>query len=373
MKYSRDPARQILENPTKFDSVIEKQIANIASTGATHVAIATPYDEEFIPVLKMWVTSARKHNLKVWFRGNFSGWEGWFDYERIDRETHFAMTKKFIENNPDLFESGDLFVSCPECENGGPGDPRMNGDLVGHRTFLIKEYEMTKKAFENLGVSVALNYFSMNGDVAELVMDRETTNALDGVVTIDHYVKDPEKLIADIQRMHEKSGGMILLGEYGVPIPDIHGPMSNEEQALWIRKSLELLAQENAVIGINYWVNHGGSTRIWTERYEPLPAVSELAKVFKPNTFMGHVVRPSGRPIDTVFVITPYTQAVTTKGSFQIPVLKDEPITFEKMGYENTIVTFDGSTSSQKIILKPEKSSFTDMVWDLGYWINPFN
>ena len=32
-------------------------------------------------------------------------------------------------------------MTCNECENGGPGDPRHNGDVVGHRKFLIKEYK----------------------------------------------------------------------------------------------------------------------------------------------------------------------------------------------------------------------------------------
>ncbi|MDP3888564.1 MAG: hypothetical protein Q8Q24_00825, partial [bacterium] len=87
MKYSRDIAREKLNDPS-FDKVIDTQVKNIADTGATHVAIATPYDEEFLPILKRWVSSARKYNLKVWFRGNWSGWEGWFDYPKIDRSTH---------------------------------------------------------------------------------------------------------------------------------------------------------------------------------------------------------------------------------------------------------------------------------------------
>ena len=62
--------------------------------------------------------SARKHSLKVWFRGNLSGWEEWFGYPSINRDEHTAGIVRFITNNPDLFEDGDIFVTCNECENG---------------------------------------------------------------------------------------------------------------------------------------------------------------------------------------------------------------------------------------------------------------
>ena len=79
MKYSRDMARERNKDMV-FEKIIESVVEKIASTGATHVAIGTPYDEEFLPFLQTWVIAARKENLNVWFRGNFSGWEGWFDY-----------------------------------------------------------------------------------------------------------------------------------------------------------------------------------------------------------------------------------------------------------------------------------------------------
>src|SRR3989304_760988 len=58
MKYSRDLAREKLNDPS-FDAVIDEQVRIIAETGATHVAIATPYDEEFLPFLTRWVSAAR--------------------------------------------------------------------------------------------------------------------------------------------------------------------------------------------------------------------------------------------------------------------------------------------------------------------------
>lgn len=279
MKYSRDLSREKLSNPS-FDAVIDRQIKAIADTGATHVAIATPYDEEFFPMLLRWVTAARKYHLKVWFRGNFSGWEKWFDHTQITRIQHIQMTKAFILAHKDIFQDGDVFTACPECENGGPGDPRKTGDVTGHRNFLIDEYKVTKQTFSQINKKVASNYDSMNADVARLIMDQETTKALDGVVVIDHYVATPEKLNRDITEIALSSGGKIVLGEFGAPIPDIHGNMTEEQQATWISKSFQILETNPHLIGMNYWVNEGGSTSLWTDAGKPKRGVKTITTYY---------------------------------------------------------------------------------------------
>ena len=275
MKYSRDLAREKLSQPL-FNLVIDRQMKDIASTGATHVAIATPYDEEFFPMLKRWVDSARKNHLKVWFRGNFSGWEGWFDYPKMTRDQHLVATEAFLKNHKEIFRDGDIFTACPECENGGPGNPIQTGDVKGHRNFLIEEYNITKKGFAEIGKDVASNYDSMNKDVADRVMDSETTTALDGIITIDHYVGTPEKLASDIESLAKKTGGKIVLGEFGAPIPDINGEMSEEQQAAWISKLGKLLVNSENLEGISYWVNMGGSTKLWNDDNRPRKAVSAI-------------------------------------------------------------------------------------------------
>lgn len=262
MKYSRDLAREKL-NDFSFDRVIEKQVKDIADTNATHISIATPYDNEFIPFMKRWVVQARKENLKVWFRGNFSGWEGWFGYPPITEVQHAEMLEDFILKNPYLFEDGDVFSPCPECENGGPGDPRVTKDVKEYRAFLIKELKIAEKSFKEINKKVRTNYSSMNFDVARLVMDEVTTNEMGGIVTIDHYVKDPEKLNEDINLIARLSKGKVILGEFGAPIPDIHGALNEAEQAYWIERALRLISTNKNLIGLNYWVNMGGTTGIW--------------------------------------------------------------------------------------------------------------
>lgn len=323
MKYSRDLAREKLRDKS-FGTVIDQQVKNIAEVGATHVAIATPYDAEFLPMLKRWVASARKYNLKVWFRGNWSGWEKWFEYPSITREEHLLKTKNFISENAALFENGDIFSSCPECENGGPGDPRSTGDVEGYRAFIISEYQTAKSAFEKIGKDVKANYFSMNGDVARLVMDRETTRALGGIVTIDHYVKTSQKLAADIKDLAAASGGNIVLGEFGAPIPDIHGNMSEEEQARWIKDSLGALSETDNIGGVNYWVNVGGSTELWSSDGKARGAVAEIGKFYKPDVAYGTVKDAKGLAVEGAKLSYGAKTFFTDKnGYFEFPYVGD--------------------------------------------------
>lgn len=324
MKYSRDVAREKLKDPG-FDSIIDQQVQNIAETGATHVAIATPYDEEFYPFLKRWVDTARKYGLKVWFRGNWSGWEKWFGYARIDRAEHIKKTEKFILKHKDLFQDGDVFSACPECENGGPGDPRRNGDAAGHKEFLIEEYKVTKEAFRKIGKKVASNYASMNGDVARVIMDRATTQALDGVVTIDHYVEDPEQLSKDIAEIAQTSGGKIVLGEFGAPIPDIHGRLSEKQQAEWLREALGKLIETPSVMGLSYWTNTGSSTQLWSGDGTPRAAAEVLKSFYKATISRGKVIDEAGRGIgDAYLTIGDKHYFTDSNGSFEFPYFEHQ-------------------------------------------------
>jgi len=58
----------------------------------------------------------------------------------------------------------------------------------------------------------------MNADVARAVMDKPTTQALDGVVVIDHYVLTPEQLADDVASIANQSGGKIVPLENLVPL-----------------------------------------------------------------------------------------------------------------------------------------------------------
>ncbi len=350
MKYSRDTAREKINDPS-FQKTIDEQVKNIAETGATHVAIATPYDQEFVPFLKKWVNSARKYNLNVWFRGNLSGWEGWFEYSGISRSEHTQKIKEFILSNEDLFKDGDVFSSCPECENGGLGDPRRTGGVDIYRKFLIQEYNVAKNSFAQIHKNVAANYFSMNGDVANLVMDKDTTKALDGIVVIDHYVATPEKLVKDIISLSKKSGGKIVLGEWGAPIPDINGQMNEREQANWIHEALDKLSENTDLLGMNYWVNIGGSTRLWNDDGTQRLAVQEITNFYTSNLAKGSIYNELDKPIEGVKISLGIRSVYTDRdGYFEIPnVNKNLKVYIEVPNYEPQ--TLNTANLSSKIVL----------------------
>ena len=355
MKYSRDIAREKLKD-SSFDSVIDRQVKDIASTGATHVAVGTPYDEEFVPFLSRWVIVARKYKLNVWFRGKLSGWEKWFGYSRLTPEDHTQGITQFIQNHSDLFVDGDVFSSCPECENGGMGDPRHQADLSDHREFLITEYTSVTTAFSKIKKQVlVLN--SSNGDVAKLVMDPPTTAKLGGIVGIDHYVSTPEKLASDVSKLAKSSQGQIFLGEFGVPIPDIHGRLTPNQQVLWLDKALKLLT-ESPVLGINYWTSVGGSTQLWTDAGKANPAVATLTSYYFPKTVTGTVVNSIGEPLSGAQVSTSLKLIITDpRGQFQLPILSDsqDTLTISASGYKTKEYKSYSNNQINKIIMDKEK------------------
>lgn len=366
VKYSRDLAREKLTDES-FEEVITLQVENIAKTGATHVAIGTPYDSEFIPFIKKWVTEARKNGLNVWFRGNFSGWEGWFGFESISREEHKKLVEKYILENSELFEDGDIFTSCTECENGGPGDPRDTGDISGYRNFLIDEYRVAERAFKTIGKDVSANYFSMNGDVAYLVMDKKTTENLDGVVVIDHYVDDSSELTADIERIKGRSGGNVILGEFGAPIPDIHGEMTEYEQALWLDNTLSELSKVEGLIGINYWTSFGGTTSIWRSDGIDNSAVSVLTGYFSPMELQGKVINELGRPIKNAMVLANSKIAKTDKTGIYtiltVPSVRE--LVVIASGYSEKLLNIN-KDSLETIILS---KSNENLIFKLQKWL----
>lgn len=370
MKYSRDIAREKL-NDIKFRDVIDQQVKDIVGTGASHVAIATPYDEEFYPFLKVWVDAARKHKVNVWFRGNFSGWEGWFEYPKITRSEHLKKTTEFIQKHPELFQDGDAFTACPECENGGPGDPRQNGDVNGHRQFLIDEYQATSALFRNQKKNVITNYNSMNGDVARLIMDKDTSKKLGGIVAIDHYVSTPSKLANDIVDIAEKSGAKIVLGEFGAPIPDINGKLTEEEQAVWINEAMQKLVLLPELEGLSYWVNIGGSTELWDDSGEPRQAVGVLTSFYKPKTYQLIVRGRLNRPISNARAQYLNRSFITdNNGLVNIPYFENENvIKLSATTYPDKTVELHKDSSLTQIRMDNSKPQLLDWLIDLIYRI----
>ncbi len=321
MKFSRDISRE-----PDILSRIPKYVEAAAKVAPTHIAIATPYNEEFYPVLSTWVSEARKHNIKIWFRGNWAEWEGWFGYKKFANYTdHHQKTYDFILKHPELFEDGDIFTPAPEPENGGLGDPRGSKEKTEKfQAFLIESYDTCEKARKVIEKNFKCGYFSVNGDVARESLTKEVVAKTGGVVVIDHYVKDPNKLVTDIQSLHEKYDAPIVLGEFGAPIPDIHGKMTENQQAEYIAETFsKVLKLGDIVEGINYWTAFGGSTALFENNLDPKKAVDTIASFYNAPRLSGVISDQFGNRIPHATVSIQegaITRTANLQGVYDIPL-----------------------------------------------------
>lgn len=282
MKQSRDSAR----DPRITPEFISNEIRAIKELGATHVAIATPYDDEFIPVLTEWVTQTRKQGLKVWFRGNFCSFdrqygtenEGWFGYPHEPDETkHHDRIQQFITNYPDLFQKGDIFTPWPEPENV----INFYENPQRYYNFLTTSYQTAQQAFTNIGKrnDIQIN-FSMNGDVARRLTP-EVVDTLGNTVVIDHHVDDPQKMGAYIQAIIELYGPAVkvIIGEFGAG-----AEMTELEQALFVEKLLQEIEKfPDNINGVNYWVIRGGPSGLLTEEGFPRRVTEVIKTNYREN------------------------------------------------------------------------------------------
>ena len=113
-------------------------------------------------------------------------------------------------------------------------------------------------------------------------MDKQTTAKLDGVVVIDHYITNPLRYRQDIRTLADKSGGRIVIGEIGIPIPNIHLNYTSKQQPDWLTIALGNLRQP-IIMGVNYWTNVGGSTALWNEDGSAKLTLQVLAEFYRPK------------------------------------------------------------------------------------------
>lgn len=361
MKYSRDGVRDsaIVQNIPLF-------VQEVAALKANYIAIDTPYDEEFHPVLTSWVTAARKNNLHVWFRGNFSSWEGWFNYPQMkDPNEDHVLVKSFILQHPDLFQDGDIFTPVPEPENGVIGDPRTSDQKAkDFNTFLIASYNNCVASFQQIHKQVTCGYFSMNGDVASTVLTQQTVKQIGNTIVIDHYVDSPEKMGEKIDELSNTFHAQIVIGEFGGPIPDINGDMTDTQQADFVGKLLDqIYSRRSVVTGLNYWVLGGGSTALLNDDFTPRPVAQVLKNYYSPNVWHAQIIDAFNDPISYAHVVANTDDAVSIQnGIYTIVTKKDAvTVTIQVNGYQKKVATIsfaDNQVVNQAIVLTPSQPDF---------------
>lgn len=365
MKTSRD-LTLYKRDDKNFDAEIRKELKAVKALGANYVAIDGAYDEEYIPWLSRWVKVAREEGLKVWFRGNFSGWHGWFGPKDMTRKEHLRATKDFILSHPELFEDGDSFTACPECEYGGPGNPLETGDFDGFRRFMLYEYTVMNKAFAKIGKQVHTNWFSINPDVAKAVLDEEIVQAAGNLITLDYFVKDARQLEEGLDFFTQKfPDAKILIGEFGAPIPEINGTMTDDQQVEFVEGVFNLLAKRPEVIGVNYWVSSGGSTALLTKDSEPKKAAEVVKHFFTPGVIKGTLTNTLGDRLKKIPInAVGWSRTVITdkRGNYTLAI---PPSTVDiviggdkyKAVTRKVVVTREGEII-QDVVLEPRKIGF---------------
>ncbi|HSW96320.1 MAG TPA: carboxypeptidase-like regulatory domain-containing protein [Candidatus Saccharimonadales bacterium] len=370
MKISRDSARSEAQNENVAQEV-EQELTIIKKLGANCVAVATPYDEEFVPFLKIWVQEARKKNLHVWFRGNFSSWEGWFNYPKgMTTQDHIQKTRQFIISHPDLFENGDIFTPATEAENGWGKGYVPESDYPIFRQFLVDEHTNAQEAFGQIGKTVVTNWLSMSGGLAKNMLDGPTIQALDNTVTIDHYVKTPEDMKSYIDYFSNNFHARVVLGEFGAPIPDINGVMTNQEQASFVDSIFYTLYQEHDTIyAVNYWTLNNSSTALVDANNNSKPVTDVVKQYYQPTTLIGKITDELGDAIGEAKVSINNGENTTVTNfygqySIHTPILSIKLLAF-KNGYtmqQLTTTVSSGAKVQHNIILKPLHPSMTYQV-----------
>lgn len=299
MKTSRDRAKWGIQSVN-----YKQELLRIKESGANYVTVDTPYDEEFYPYLKSWADEAHRIGLKVWFRGNWSGWEGWNNYPKtISRVQHITKTANFIKKHQEVFRDGDSFTACPECEYGGPGNPLETGDIEGFRKFIIDEYISVRAEFDKVNKEVNVGWISMNPDVAKAIYTKEMLNMTGGVITLDYFVKDVKELQAGLDYFQEKFPDVkILIGEFGAPIKDINGQMSEDTQAVFINQILKYLTSRKDILGVNYWVSTGGETELFNQDLVFKKVANIIKNYYDPLRMQITVEDVFGTPLDHIAI-----------------------------------------------------------------------
>lgn len=355
MKTSRDRAREELYDPG-FDKEIEREVKAIKEVGANYIAIDTPYDEEFRPYLRRWVDIARENDLKIWFRGNWSSWEGWFDYPKnMTPSEHIAKTREFILSNPELFENGDIFDACPECENSGHWpQPAKNSEYL---SFLRDQSESLDSAFDEIDRDVESDIASVIGGRAKEVIDQKTVDVLDGTVSIDHYFRYPENISDYISFFNNTYGAQTVVSEFGAPIPDINGAMSESDQARYIDEVLNNIYKSGDMVrGVNYWAFSDGTTAIVNDDGGTRDAYDVIQKYFKPGVVRGHVGDPTGDDVVGAKVVTSDGLVTVTESDGEYFLLVPR---------RKTTVTVGGDKYTQKEIMVDIKENGQEVTQDI--------
>jgi len=246
---------------------IRRQVSMIKNLGATYVAISTPYNRP--EEIRLWSDEIHRAGLRVWYRSHWLEWEGDEGYiANLSQADYLTKTSQFIITNKDIFKEGDAFTVCVEPEQMYTARSKKM-DWEELNKFIVDQADVADEAFAKIGHKdeIYTNWISVNGYIGLSGLTERTVKRL-GLITLDHYPKADQGLLRtemadrwlqEIDRVHEKWQVPILLGEFGY---NVEKEVTSAEQKRAVDLMLEKARTRPYIIGINYWVHMGNSSRI---------------------------------------------------------------------------------------------------------------
>jgi len=299
MKESRDTETR----PLSSSEILG--IVNLsASVNVNYITVDTHWD--YPDYLQQWVNAIRATGRHVWFRSQPNQWENQNGATGTMTPAEYeAVERNFILTYASLFQTGDIFDSCPEPEQGHYWSKRYtknwtsntpNSATRDYNEFIRDTTNVADAAFQQKGIRGVITtirstntFFASHPDVFE----QATAERL-GRITIDSYPErsTTDPLIAANARIEE-----LKTIENIWHLPIIIGEMgySNQDKVDDITQKNVLKAEFNAieplsyVIGVNYWVGpgadtSGGYTHIFAQSGQGWflrPAANELSLFYK--------------------------------------------------------------------------------------------
>jgi hypothetical protein len=123
------------------------------------------------------------------------------------------------------------------------------------------------------------------------------------LVTIDHYVRDSKDMGEYIDFFTRTFNSKVAIGEFGGPIPDLNGEMTEEQQAMFVTHVLsEMYSRKDSLVGVNYWTLTHSSSSLLNPDYSERKVANVLRDYYIPGVLVGRVVNESGEGVREAYV-----------------------------------------------------------------------
>lgn len=246
---------------------INKILDEAVAINANYVAISTPYDNpacgNAVNYGQIWADAIHARGLHIWHRHMPLAQEGIYNTAKNNQDDFFDLIASYIQNNPDMFASGDIFTPIPEPQNGGiSGITYCGGGICQYAnqaefnkwikdSMLVSELSFAK--INKTGIKIGYFGFDAfvtwgqnNADWNGILYD-STIKRMGNEIAIDHY---PETIGTDMGHdldiLHSKyPDADIIISEWGT--------VTGGNTQAQVNTSMGEAKARSFIKGFNYW------------------------------------------------------------------------------------------------------------------------